>query len=730
MMKQNEIEVAKLKGDLDTMKAQSTEREALFQITASDLEKRIDQLTVERDAAEQGMNDARAKAEDISKAFTRAEKSKNSMATNRELMAKDFNLLKRNFEDLERTCKERDGIIADQRKEKEDYKRLYDKAKTRSLVQDIEKIRDLTDQLRTSESQFVKVKAAHDEKDEALVTIKSKLQRLQDEKNDELKQLGRLQEELASKDLELSDARSTSAGFEASVRIAERERESDVQRLSYETKLDKQKLNSANTMLAERENEIEFLKATIGALEGRSAEQTSRIQKEWDLSKERDNQVAILKANMQVLQAEITFKENQRQQPEPMEEEKLIVIKSEADTFTNDEELKLDLNRVLARLFMLEELIEDLEQDAAQARHVHVQATTAREELRRVNLDMQRDVAMKDEKIVWLERELERRKQDLKEKITELVDCKSRLQEQELKADLQEEEQKSLRHQIAMLERLDAEQQEQVEGRERALKRLEEARRLYDKVYESKIESLKEEMIAVERIAQVEWQRIRERHEGQMHRTMDRYQEAIEQVQRNLETVREGLKGDLMLVQAERDELKRRVDETEEALQRSVREIDDRNVLLDGYIALVSQQQADGILPIGSENIRNILNQRHDDVMTIQHLREHLQTLKLTLDDHLKIIHQYSQDMTKLTNRNETLVRQGQDRELELAAEKKTRAKEQAHLKALIKERDGAIQSLETELRSKTDALRRTEAALLKNTQMSGPVVTSSSSTL
>lgn len=208
-----------------------------------------------------------------------------------------------------------------------------------------------------------------------------------------------------------------------------------------------------------------------------------------------------------------------------------------------------------------------------------------------MNLDMQREAALKEEKIVWFEKQMERRKQDLKEKIEELVECKTRLQEQELKVGVSEKELTGLRHQIGLLEKLNAEQQVQVDGREKALKRREEARKLYDKVYESKIESLKEEMAAVERIALNEWQRIRERHEIQMTRTVDRYHETLEQGQRNLETVRETLKGDLLVAQAERDELKRRLVENEEGMQRSMREIEERNMLLGGYMALVSQQQ-------------------------------------------------------------------------------------------------------------------------------------------
>jgi len=110
-----------------------------------------------------------------------------------------------------------------------------------------------------------------------------------------------------------------------------------------------------------------------------------------------------------------------------------------------------------------------------------------------------------------------------------------------------------------------------------------------------------------------------------------------------------------------------------------------------------------------------MLGQRHDEIMTIQGLQEQIGNLQNMLEEHRKVVGQYSQNTTVLSNRNEGLVRQNQERELELTAEKKARVKEQAHLKGLLKAKEDAIQILETELREKTDALRRTEAALLKN---------------
>ncbi|KAI8347121.1 hypothetical protein B0O80DRAFT_218373 [Mortierella sp. GBAus27b] len=719
VMKNNEITIAELEYQLK-------EKEALLHSTAGDWEKKIAQLTAEREAAEQAMQDAQAKAEDMSKNASRAEKSKFAFRRAEELVGEQLNHLTQKYEELQHVCKEKDNVIASQRKEKEDYKRLYDKVKTRSLVQDIEKISSLTEQLRNGESRLAKSRATNDEKEGMLAQLKTKIQRLQDEKNEELNQLGRLQEELASKDLELSDARSTCAGAEAAAKMAKRERDAAVQRLSQEGEIYKQKLSFEQSTVSERDNEIEFLKAAVASWETKYSEQSSRLQKELDLAKEKDNLMAMYKATIDIHEAEIaSLKENQqRLASEPIQEHYHGVIGTEPETVMNEEEMMSDLTRALTRLVMLEEVIEELEQDAGQAKSIHEQATAASEELRRANQDMQQDIEQKKEKISTLEKLLEKRKQEFQEKCDELVNCKSRLSEQELKVGVFEEEQKSLRHQIALLEKLNAEQQVQVEGREKALKRREEARKLYDKVYESKIESLKDEMAAVERIAQGEWQRIRERHEIQINRTMERYQEALDQSQRNLETARDAQKGDMMVLQVERDELKRRLAESEDGLQKNVREIEARNMLLAGYMALVNQQQDDGILAPGSETFMEILDRRRNDLLTIQNQADHIQSVEATLDDTRKIVAQYSQNMSVMTTRNETLIRQSQDRDVELATEKKARVKEQAHLKSLLKAKEDAIQVLETELREKTDAHRRTEAALLKYTQtIISPVV-------
>ena len=218
MMKKSNAEIAELQRILAT-------KEELLHSTAGDWEKKIAELTAERDAAEQASNDARAKAEDLDRAMLRTEKSKSAIVANSDLVSQTYNQLKRNYDDLERVCKEKDGVISVQRKEKEDYKRLYDKVKSRSLIDDLEKIKSLTFQLRNSESQITKLRAANEEKETSIGELRTRFHQLQDEKNDVLKQLGHLQDEIASKDLELSNSRSTSAGFDVAARIAERERD-------------------------------------------------------------------------------------------------------------------------------------------------------------------------------------------------------------------------------------------------------------------------------------------------------------------------------------------------------------------------------------------------------------------------------------------------------------------------------------------------------------------------
>ncbi|KAG0369774.1 carboxypeptidase Y-deficient [Gamsiella multidivaricata] len=704
IMKQHEVTLGKLQGDLEATRTQLSEKE-----------KQVAQLTEDRAVAEANLKEARTREEDLSKALSRSEKGRTSMAQSRDAKADECNKLKTSNKNYEAELKLKESLISDLRRDNDHLKRSYDKAKTRSLVQDVERIKSLTDQLRATESRLTKIVKENVEKNESFTILRTRLQKLQEEKNNELTQLGQLQEELAAKDLELSNVRSASAGYESAAKIAERERDAAIQRATHEADDGRQKLEVAYAIVRERESEREFLKASINAMEEKAAQQSARIREESNLSREKDDQLAMLKSNIRALEEEVdALKQNQSPQPVFKEEEQQVRVKSEPDVAMNEQEIRLELNHALARLWSLEELIAELEEETTRAKAIQEEIAARDEELRQTIQTQHRDILWKEEKLSRLERDIERRKQDLMEKVGELVDSKSRLQEHELKAQVLEEECKGLRHQVAMFERVKAEQQEQLDGRERALKRLEEARKNYDKVYENKIERLQEEKTSDEKRMLAELAKLNEKHEEEQQDYVQQSAEAIEEAERAHEQKYEELNSELAQVRTDRDELRRKVDEKQEALDRSIKEIEERNTLLSGYMALVSQQEADGMLQEGSGAYNVILQQQHDKMQDNQRLRAEVEGLKRAMEDQINILQQYIENNMVLTDRNESYVRHFHDREVEIVNERNARHKELTSLKQKLATKEKEAEVLEQELREKEDLWKRKEAAYMK----------------
>ncbi|KAF8940988.1 hypothetical protein BGZ58_003410 [Dissophora ornata] len=696
MMQRNEVEVNRLRGELDAARNQVIEKEAFVKSTTEHLEQKVAKLTEERDAAEANLSETKVRTDDLSKALARAEKGKTSMKANRDQMADDYSALKKAYSDLDNGYKDKQGIVADLRKEIDSLQELYKKTKTRSLVSDIEKIKKLTQRYEIAETQLGKIRIANLEKDQNLATLRAKLRTVQEEKNNELKQLGRLQEELASKDLELSSVRSTSAGYESVAKIAERERDEAVQRAATEAEVGKRKLKIAESIIQERESESDFLKGLNSALEEKAADQTARIQHQSDHLKEEENLVITLKSAIGQLQEELeAIQEGEKVQQPLLDEPQLASIKTDPGVAVIDEEMRLDLNRALVRILSFEELITALEDEAAQARRVYEHMASVVEDLRKRLHAMQYEKGYKDDKIKRVERDLERRNEDLREKITELVDCQAKLQEQELRANLLEEERQNLRHQHAILDRIRAEQQEQLDGRERALRRLDEARKMYERVYESRIDTLKEEKAQAENILQAEWRKMQERHEKEMNETTDQCDDKLEEARRQHENVGDALKRAVQELENERDELNMRWREGEETRERYIKDIDYLEMLLGGYKALVNEKNDDGSLAENSESYLGLLGQLSEAMTTIQQRDEDVKSLKRALDDQGAIIQEYSEGMNLLSSKNEMYLRQGQERETDLATEKKTRMREKESHRTQLASLENKIKVLE-----------------------------------
>ncbi|KAI1302149.1 hypothetical protein EDD11_005717 [Mortierella claussenii] len=876
IMQQHEVTVSTLQSELDSLRAQFDHKETTHRTMTDRLEQKIAELTLARDMAEANLSDARTQVEDIQTALKRAEKGKTAALSSKDVKVAEIRRLEMDLEDSERNRKAKQTQAIELRRELDDLRELYDKAKNRSLVNDLNKIKKLTEEKSAMQEELNNLKKVDEDKTLELKQFKLKFERLQDEKNEDLKKQGLLQEELAAKDLELANARSTSAGFDSSAKNAERERDAAAQKVARENLEWKQKLQVLQHSMSELDNEREFLKSALALMEEKTQEHLTRKQQESDHMQQKENMVASLQLKLEtaegtiaaLMQAQATDRQHleaQREKARQHERElaemqdkveaagamdqlvkKLrskedsqtlataaaaastandqgVVVKmedveataqearlpqawreaieqfqqntdlrseiraegsshgvgntdsdalrrqirqkesrileleqelkiekeshslirehpssasslsaadkteysrssifdqdaavSELDLRTSVEEemLREDLVRALTRVEALEELIMSLETDVEGMHRVHEEMQIALEEKRQLILSMDRDATYKEEKVVKLERELARQKTDFAHKLAELIDCRVKLQEQELRAGLLEEEVKSARHESAALQKRTVEQQEQLEGRERALKRLEEARKLYEQVEKSTINRLKEEKATAEKLVVTELKRMQQVHEEEMKRTVTECSGSLALAQLNHERLRESWQNELQSVQRRQDEQQSRADELEQTASRMAREVEERNMLINGYMALVAEKEGQGMLQEGSEIFQGMLHQRQQDMAEIHELSDEVQQLRTAMRDQHNIMERYNENMENLANRNEVYLRQGQERELELAAEKKARYKEQQHYKQLLAEREKAIQVLEAELTEKTDAWKRREARL------------------
>ncbi|ORZ15410.1 hypothetical protein BCR41DRAFT_422211 [Lobosporangium transversale] len=827
VMQQHEITVAKLQSELESAKKQL------------ELTRNIDPRNT-RETLEANLSDARTQIQDLQGALARAERGKSAAMASKDQKALEVQRLQREVDDMRKNTKAKQYQIEKLLKELAEMKDLYNNAKTRSLVEDIDKIQKLTARLKDAESQIYKAKKAALEKQEELSSLQSKYEKLQDEKNGYLKKQGLLQEELAAKDLELANARSTSAGFDSSVRSAERERDAAVKQALREAADWSAKLQSSQYTISSLTSERDFLMSALAMAEEQLAEQASQKQQESSQSQQKDNLVASLQfklesaegkiqallerqsADRQLLddhQQKIRFHEQRiaalqvkaeeaniakrrrsgelgqfyqildainensenitavpttrsldddlkrtqvkaedgsgipsgppdskawhqasvqiqqmigsgleekkleknvlidqmrQQESKIVDLEKKLEEEKEAQarvpemgatlTIEEEEELRSDLIRALNRIDALEEQLASLEEDFSKMTQVHSNVCTDYEEKKQTISTLMHDVTCKEGKIATLERDLMRRKQDLAVKTAELVDCRTKLQEQELRANLLEEEGKSLRNRVAELEKIKAEQLEQLDGRERALKRLEEARKLYGQVDKSTIDRLKEEKAANEKLVLAELKRLKVQHEEELQKTVTECSESLTLAQTSHDRIMESWQSEVADVQRQLREQQAHVEELEQEVVRMAQEIDERNVVITGYMALVTDKDDQNMLQEGSELFQSLLKQ-------YQNVMQQKQALAAAMQDQHSIMERYNANMEDLANRGQMYLRQGQERELELASEKKARLKEQQEYKQQLAAKDAAIEALGQELKEKTNASSQKEVS-------------------
>ncbi|KAG0198711.1 hypothetical protein BGX28_007873 [Mortierella sp. GBA30] len=849
-MKSSEATIRGLESELDTARNQLAEQDTTWRSASEQLENQLDQATADRDKAVADLEEAQTNIEDLSTALTRSEKGKSTMQQTIDIKEKELSILRRKFDALEKDYKSSRNEIADLKKSLAKQKQQYDTVKTRSLVQDLEKIKSLESRLRDSDKDVIKAQKVVKEKEDLLASTKARMQRLQDERNEDLQQMGRLQEELAEKDLQLSNARAASGSIEAVRKMAERERESATQKASQEMEMLRRNLVLVKKLAEDREKETLFFKDAMQESEKKTAELESRLEMESNLVKKRDDDAAVLKTSILGLKTELAVFKNYRQSAEeeshhyeqkaklqqellealqrkvdafnaveqkqlqgqeavvalrrridemnaslhatsnePVHKrdvhreerikdellrttlevlntleknndlqhnaqdvgqdqieseitrwkrtaqeaeeqrdslkvenealrssmEKLSFVKTESEEGTTLSEVVLDLNRTLAIITALEELVLSLEEEIEQMKRSREEMTTVDETLRQTILEIEFEKTHLTEKMTKLERDLGRREQDLKIKSEELEDSKAKLLEVTSRGDTLDEQLQSLQHQRDLLEQSHAEQKQQLEGRERALKRLEQARTTYDKVYESRIESLKEEIATVEKLSQTEWEKLLRTQKQETQTTIDQCMMSINEAQRSHVETCDKLKGERLVMEEERNGLKTELENLKESLEGALKEIDDRHILITGYMALVSQQEGEGMLPEGSEALRGLIQQNQDHLTTIDNQNQHIQVLRKALDEQAQIINQSNLNTDTLANKQETYLRQISELESQLSKLKTARMKEQAHFKTLLSTKESEVQTLERELGEKMDAWRRKEAALKRS---------------
>ncbi|KAG0317855.1 hypothetical protein BGZ97_004787 [Linnemannia gamsii] len=280
-------DTVKLQGELEISKSNLSELEKALQ--ARDQE--VIRLTEERDNARTNMEEAQSKAEGLAKDVTRAHKAKTSAQDLRDKLEDDVKRLETQLKKKESDLKRMevrlnsrdsdyklDRIEVDRlKKELESQKKSYEKTKTLSILDDVKKIKALNQKLEAATGRIEALERDIKEKDTLLEANRSKVQKVDDEKNEVLQRLGHLQEELGRKDLDLSRVRLRVGGLESAARLVEKERDAESRKTKQELEMVHHELAIARKRISEREKDIEFWRASISNQEKKAEEQAAQI---------------------------------------------------------------------------------------------------------------------------------------------------------------------------------------------------------------------------------------------------------------------------------------------------------------------------------------------------------------------------------------------------------------------------------------------------------------------
>ncbi|KAG0287867.1 hypothetical protein BGZ96_008272 [Linnemannia gamsii] len=304
-------DTVKIQAELEISKSDLSELEKALQ--ARDQE--VIRLTEERDNARTNMEEAQSKAEGLTKDVTRAHKAKTSAQDLRDKLEDDIKRLETQLKKKESELKRMevrlnsrdsdyklDRIEVDRlKKELESQKKSYEKTKTLSILDDVKKIKALNQKLETATGRIEALEKDVNKKETLLEANKSKVQKVDDEKNEVLQRLGHLQEELGKKDLELSGVRLKVGGLESAARLVEKERDAESRKTKQELEMVQHELAIARKRISEREKDIEFWRASISNQEKKAEEQAAQILTDTKTIKE----INALMDAMRTMQAKV-----------------------------------------------------------------------------------------------------------------------------------------------------------------------------------------------------------------------------------------------------------------------------------------------------------------------------------------------------------------------------------------------------------------------------------------
>lgn len=325
------------------------------------------------------------------------------------------------------------------------------------------------------------------------------------------------------------------------------------------------------------------------AMAGHHQDRDEILEKFHRAESELQAATASLKAEKEERTQELKEKEAMKSRMDQLTEtmEQLSAINNEAQEAEMGDELRLELERATDRMESLASVVAAMEEEAAAM-------ILTRDEMDERNSQLKACLKLAEDKIERLEKEIERRRKDVEDMVPELAGARSKIQEQNDVIQLLGETVQDLKKMVSRLQQENTEQAAVVEGREKALSRLDEARKMYDKVFESKVARLKEDKQIWEKRVEAEWVRVRAIHEQELKSLVENCTSTIEASQWNLATQRNTFEKERSVLTQDLEEARKIAESLEIKVEKQHADIVDRNVLIAGYMEFVTTQAGNG----------------------------------------------------------------------------------------------------------------------------------------